>query len=55
MKCIAVTFVGHHSGEKLQSAGADLVVASLEMVSVEMVQQLLDHEQAGCGRPGVIR
>ena len=41
MKCVAVTFVGHHPPEKLQAAGADLVVATLEMVSVEMVRQLL--------------
>ena len=41
MKCIAVTFVGHHPPEKLQAAGADLVVPSLEMVSVETVRQLL--------------
>src|SRR5579862_4635235 len=35
MKCIAVRFVGHHSAEKLQAAGADLIVPSLEAVSVE--------------------
>jgi len=42
MKCIAVTFVGHHSGEKLRAAGADLVVPSLENVSVQTVQGLVD-------------
>jgi beta-phosphoglucomutase len=42
MKCIAVTFVGHHSSEKLQAAGADLVVASLEKVTVQTVQDLVD-------------
>lgn len=41
MKCIAVTFVGHHSREKLQAAGADRIVASLAEVTVEQVQQLL--------------
>jgi beta-phosphoglucomutase len=41
MKCIAVTFVGHHPAEKLQAAGADLVVPSLETVSVETVRGLL--------------
>ncbi|HEX2912309.1 MAG TPA: HAD family phosphatase [Chloroflexia bacterium] len=41
MKCIAVTFVGHHSDEILQDAGADLIVNSLEEVSVETVQKIL--------------
>jgi beta-phosphoglucomutase len=41
MKCIAVRFVGHHPAEKLQAAGADLVVPSLEAVSVETVRRLL--------------
>jgi beta-phosphoglucomutase len=41
MKCIAVTFVGHHDREKLQAAGADLIVASLAEVTVEQVQRLL--------------
>jgi len=30
MKCVAVTFVGHHSAEKLKEAGADRVVKTLE-------------------------
>jgi beta-phosphoglucomutase len=37
MKCIAVSFVGHHPPEKLSRAGADLVVNSLDSVSVEQV------------------
>ena len=41
MKCIAVRFVGHHTAEKLQVAGADMIVASLEEVSVETVRRLL--------------
>jgi beta-phosphoglucomutase len=41
MKCIAVTFVGHHSEEKLRDAGADLVVKTLESVSVQTIQDLL--------------
>jgi beta-phosphoglucomutase len=40
MKCVAVSFVGHHPAEKLQRAGADLVVPSLERVSVEQVLAL---------------
>jgi beta-phosphoglucomutase len=41
MKCIAVSFVGHHPAEKLRAAGADLVVGSLEKVSAEVVLNLL--------------
>jgi beta-phosphoglucomutase len=41
MKCIAVTFVGHHPEEKLRAAGADLVVESLERVSVRTVRTVL--------------
>ena len=41
MKCLAVRFVGHHPAEKLQAAGADLVVPSLAEVSVETVHRLL--------------
>lgn len=42
MKCIAVRFVGHHSEDKLRQAGADLVVRSLEEVSVDTVRRILD-------------
>jgi beta-phosphoglucomutase len=41
MKCIAVSFVGHHSPDKLAAAGADLVVPTLEQVSVQIVRALL--------------
>jgi beta-phosphoglucomutase len=41
MRCIAVRFVPHHSEEKLRLAGADVIVDSLEKVSVETVQRLL--------------
>jgi beta-phosphoglucomutase len=41
MKCIAVSFVGHHPEEKLRAAGADMVVPTLERVSVEAVRSLL--------------
>jgi beta-phosphoglucomutase len=41
MKCIAVSFVGHHAPERLSEAGADLVVPTLEQVSVQTVQQIL--------------
>lgn len=40
MKCVAVTFVGHHPEEKLRAAGADLVVSSLEQVTLEQISQL---------------
>jgi beta-phosphoglucomutase len=41
MRCVAVTFVGHHPAEKLKAAGADLVVPSLEEVSAERVARLV--------------
>jgi beta-phosphoglucomutase len=41
MKCVAVTFVGHHPEAKLRAAGADLVVQTLEAVTVGQVQALL--------------
>jgi beta-phosphoglucomutase len=41
MKCIAVRFVGHHPEQALRTAGADLVVASLESVSADTVLGLL--------------
>jgi beta-phosphoglucomutase len=40
MRCVAVTFVGHHPAEKLRAAGADLVVGSLDEVRVEAVRGL---------------
>jgi beta-phosphoglucomutase len=41
MKCIAVTFVGHHPEASLRQAGADLIVRNLEEVSVPAVRLLL--------------
>src|SRR5262245_15726744 len=41
MKCVAVSFVGHHPEEKLKAAGADLVVKTLEQVSEQTVRGLL--------------
>jgi beta-phosphoglucomutase len=41
MKCIGVTFVGHHPDESLRRAGADLVVKTLTEVSVDTVRRLL--------------
>jgi len=42
MRCVAVTFVGHHPAEKLRAAGADLVVASLDEVTVEQIAALVN-------------
>ena len=41
MKCVAVTFVGHHPADKLRAAGADIVVASLAEVTVAQVAALV--------------
>jgi beta-phosphoglucomutase len=41
MKCIAVRFVGHHAEAALKAAGADLVVHTLEEVSVPTIRRLL--------------
>ncbi|MDB5078273.1 MAG: family phosphatase [Chloroflexi bacterium] len=43
MPSIAVTFVGHHSEDALKSAGAGLVVESLEEVTVDTVKKLLNN------------
>jgi len=40
MKCIAVSFVGHHPEAKLRQAGADIVVPSLERISANSVLKL---------------
>lgn len=42
MKCIAVRFTGHHSEASLKEAGADLVVPTLEEVTVETVRSILE-------------
>ena len=41
MRCVAVSFVGHHPQELLRNAGADLVVGSLVEVSAEQVARLV--------------
>jgi beta-phosphoglucomutase len=41
MRCVAVSFVGHHPQEKLRDAGADLVVRSLEEVGAEQIVRLV--------------
>ena len=41
MKCVAVTFVGHHPAEKLRAAGADRVVKSFSELSPDDVIGLL--------------
>ncbi len=41
MKCVAVRFVAHHSEEALRSAGADLIVPTLEQVSAAAVIEML--------------
>lgn len=41
MKCIAVTFVGHHDEATLRKAGADVIVRSLDEVDIATVQRLL--------------
>lgn len=43
MKAVGVTFVGHHPADKLAAEGADLVVPTLERVSVATVAGLLDR------------
>jgi len=40
MQCVAVSFVGHHPAEKLQAAGADLVVGTVEGLTPD---RLLRH------------
>jgi beta-phosphoglucomutase len=42
MRCIAVTFVGHHPEEALRRAGADRIVKTLEHVSVDLVHELIE-------------
>jgi beta-phosphoglucomutase len=40
MKCIGVSFVGHHPEASLRQAGADLVVKNLQQVSAQTVLHL---------------
>src|SRR5262245_10296930 len=42
MKCVAVSFVGHHPEDRLRAAGADLVVPTLESVTVQRINDLID-------------
>ena len=46
MKCLAARFGGQHSEAALSQAGADLVVKSLEEVSVPTVRQLSSGSKA---------
>jgi beta-phosphoglucomutase len=41
MKCIGVTFVGHHPAEKLREVGADRIVSSFTEVTAEEVLALI--------------
>lgn len=41
MKCVGVTFVGHHPEEKLRAAGADRVVRTLQQVDAAGIRSLL--------------
>jgi beta-phosphoglucomutase len=41
MRCVAVTFVGHHPAPRLRAAGADLVVETLEAVTAEQLRGLV--------------
>jgi beta-phosphoglucomutase len=47
MKCVAVSFVGHHPEEKLRAAGADLVVPTLERVDLAALRNLFSPTWAG--------
>jgi beta-phosphoglucomutase len=49
MKCIAARAGGHHAAEALRQAGADLVVDTLEQVSVQAVRDLLAEGKSGDG------
>jgi beta-phosphoglucomutase len=48
MKCIAVSFVGHHADSALKEAGADLVVKTLEQVSGATIRRIF---QSSGGQP----
>ena len=41
MKCVGVTFVGHHTAEKLKAAGADRVVKSFDEIAPDEVLALV--------------
>lgn len=40
MKCVAVTFVGHHPPERLRVAGADVIVETLEQITLKQIEEL---------------
>jgi beta-phosphoglucomutase len=42
MKCVAVSFVGHHPAGRLKDAGADIVVPTLEDLSVDRLYSLFN-------------
>jgi beta-phosphoglucomutase len=42
MACVAVTFVGHHPAATLRAAGADVIVGSLEEITLERVRRLIE-------------
>jgi len=44
MRCVAVTFVGHHSVDALRAAGAEIIVPSLEGLSVDDVRGLFGED-----------
>jgi beta-phosphoglucomutase len=50
MRAVGVTFVGHHPTDRLQAAGADLVVPSLEQVSVDTIQALILPSPPSAGK-----
>lgn len=41
MRAIGVTFVGHHSADSLQNAGADLVVPALDHVTAAQIKKIV--------------
>ena len=41
MRCVAVTYAGHHPADKLAAVGADRVVPTLEQLAVQDVRKLL--------------
>jgi beta-phosphoglucomutase len=41
MRCVAVTFVGHHPTDKLRAAGADVIVASLDEITTRQIAELV--------------
>jgi beta-phosphoglucomutase len=44
MRCVGVTFAGHHPAEKLLAAGADLVVPTLELLNPEQFISLVKEK-----------